>query len=134
MSRSTPPWVKPARPSARSPRWRTTASKPRRSPKASTTGARWSTRGRVSGEKVASADDTHVITVTGDIVRYEPNHMIVLKNTEGREMTYTLGPSVVVPSGVAVGRHVTLYTSGEGEKSVVTRVSTEVMPNGDVQR
>jgi hypothetical protein len=81
----------------------------------------------------ASADDTKVITVTGDIVRYEPNKMIVVRS-EGREMTYNLGPTVTVPSDVAVGRHVTLYTSGMGDKAVVTRVSTEVNANGDVQR
>jgi hypothetical protein len=83
----------------------------------------------------AAADDLKPVVVTGDIVRYEPGHMIVLRNASNQEVTYTLTPSVTVPEGVAVGRRVTLYTSrGDDGSSTVTRVTTSVTPEGNVQR
>ena len=73
--------------------------------------------------------------VVGEIVRYEPGHMIVLRDSNSREVTYTLTPSVTIPSGVEVGRRVTLYTTrGDDGSWAVTRVSTSVTPEGDVQR
>jgi hypothetical protein len=82
----------------------------------------------------AAADDKPII-VTGDIVRYEPGHVIVLRNATNQEVTYTLTPSVTVPAGVAVGRRVTLYTThGDDGSSMVTKVTTSVTPEGNVQR
>jgi hypothetical protein len=71
----------------------------------------------------------------GEIVRYEPGHVIVLRNATNQEVSYTLTPSVTVPEGVAVGRRVTLYTNrGDDGSSTVTRITTSVTPEGNVQR
>ena len=73
--------------------------------------------------------------VMGEVVRYEPGHVIVLRNAENTEVTYTLTPKIVIPAGVAVGRPVTLYTTHAEDGSwTVTRVSTSVTPEGNVQR
>ena len=75
------------------------------------------------------------ITIVGDIVRYEPGHVIVLRDSANKEVSYTLTPSVTIPTGVEVGRRVTLYTTrGTDGSSTVTRVSTSVTPEGNVQR
>lgn len=82
----------------------------------------------------AVADDKPVV-VMGEIVRYEPGHVIVLRNATNQEVSYTLTPSVTVPEGVAVGRRVTLYTNrGDDGSSTVTRITTSVTPEGNVQR
>jgi hypothetical protein len=82
----------------------------------------------------AVADDKPVV-VMGEIVRYEPGHTIVVRGSDNREVTYTLTPSVSIPSDVAVGRRVTLYTTrGDDGSSMVTRVTTSVTPEGNVQR
>jgi len=82
----------------------------------------------------AVADDKPVV-VMGEIVRYEPGHMIVLRNATNQEVTYTLTPSVAIPEGVAVGRRVTLYTTrGDDGSSTVTRVTTSMTPEGNVKR
>ena len=81
-----------------------------------------------------SADDKP-ITVMGEIVRYEPGHVIVLRDSANKEVSYMLTPSLTIPTGVEVGRRVTLYTTrGTDGSSTVTRVSTSVTPEGDVKR
>ncbi len=88
----------------------------------------------VSAPAYVAADDRPV-TVVGEIVRYEPGHVIVLRDSANKEISYTLTPSVTVPTGVEVGRRVTLYTTrGTDGSSTVTRVSTSVTPEGNVQR
>jgi len=75
------------------------------------------------------------VTVVGEIVRYEPGHVIVLRDATNNEVTYTLTPSLTIPTGVEVGRRVTLYTTrGDDGSTMVTRVSTSVTPEGDVKR
>ena len=75
------------------------------------------------------------VTVMGDIVRYEPGHVIVVRDSSNKEVSYTLGSGIDVPSDLAVGRHVTLYTSrGDDGSSRVTRVTTSMTPEGDVKR
>ncbi|PYQ41596.1 MAG: hypothetical protein DMF77_15365 [Acidobacteria bacterium] len=75
------------------------------------------------------------VTVVGEIVRYEPGHVIVLRDATNNEVTYTLSPSLTIPTGVEVGRRVTLYTTrGDDGSTMVTRVSTSVTPEGDVKR
>jgi hypothetical protein len=82
----------------------------------------------------AVADDKPVV-VMGEIIRYEPGHVIVLRNASNQEVTYTLTPSLTVPEGVAVGRRVTLYTTrGDDGSSTVTRITTSVTPEGNLQR
>jgi uncharacterized protein YndB with AHSA1/START domain len=75
------------------------------------------------------------VTVVGEIVRYEPGHVIVLRDAANNEVTYTLTPNLTIPTGVDVGRRVTLYTTrGDDGSTTVTRVSTSVTPEGDVKR
>jgi uncharacterized protein YndB with AHSA1/START domain len=75
------------------------------------------------------------VTVVGEIVRYEPGHVIVLRDAANNEVTYTLTPSITIPTGVDVGRRVTLYTTrGDDGSTTVTRVSTSVTPEGNVKR
>jgi len=88
----------------------------------------------VSAPAYVAADDKP-ITVVGEIVRYEPGHVIVLRDTGNKEVTYMLAPSVIIPTGVEVGRRVTLYTTrGDDGAFTVTRVTTSVTPEGNLQR
>ena len=80
---------------------------------------------------------TRYVTVDGEVVRYTPGKVIVLRGTDGKEMVYTLPATVTVPTDVRVGRHVTLYTEpGEdGGTQLVTRVvTTTVTPEGNIQK
>ncbi len=87
----------------------------------------------VAPASVAAKDKP--VTVVGEIVRYEPGHVIVLRDAAKNEVTYTLTPSLTIPTGVEVGRRVTLYTTrGDDGSTTVTRVSTSVTPEGDVKR
>ena len=81
------------------------------------------------------AADDRPITIVGEIVRYEPGHVIVVRDSSNKEVSYMLTPSVTIPTGVEVGKRVTLYTTrGTDGSSTVTRVSTSVTPEGNVQR
>jgi hypothetical protein len=83
----------------------------------------------------APVADDRPMTVIGEIVRYEPGKVIVLRDAGNHEVTYMLTPSIVVPSDVQVGRRVTLYTTrGADGGWTVTRVSTSVTPEGELQR
>lgn len=75
------------------------------------------------------------IVVTGEVLRYEPGHVIVIRSNKG-EVSYTLMPSLVVPTDLKVGRTVTLYTEpGENGATLVKRVTTtSVTPGGEVKR
>jgi hypothetical protein len=76
-------------------------------------------------------------TIVGDVIRYEPGRVIVVRGNDNREMSYTLAPRAVVPNGVAVGRKVTLYTepNPDGGTQLVTRVTTTtVTPEGNIQK
>src|SRR2546423_8155127 len=83
----------------------------------------------------APVADDQPVTIIGDVVRYEPGHMIVVRGADNNEVTYTLTPSLIVPDDVRVGRHVTLFTTrGDDGSSTVTRVTTSMTPEGDVKR
>jgi hypothetical protein len=75
------------------------------------------------------------VVVTGEVVRYEPGHVIVVRSESG-EVSYTLMPNVTVPADVQVGRMVSLYTEpGSGGSTLVKRVTTtSVTPDGNVRR
>lgn len=84
-----------------------------------------------------SSQSTQYVTVDGEVIRYEPGRMIVLRGADNKEVVYNLAPSVVMPEGVAVGRRVTLYTEAgaDGGTQVVSRVTTTtVTPEGNVKR
>jgi hypothetical protein len=69
------------------------------------------------------------ITVIGDVVRYDAGKTIVVRSGDGRDVTYTIAPALVVPAGVAVGRRVTIVTEPSvGGAVLVTRITTETTP------
>jgi hypothetical protein len=91
---------------------------------------------RTTERTVTPAGEPTYTTVTGEVVRFEPGHTLVLRNPDRKVVTYTLTPDIVVPSDVAVGRNVTLFTeAGTGGSTLVKRVTlTSVTPEGDVKR
>jgi hypothetical protein len=81
--------------------------------------------------------ETKLVTVDGEVVRYEPGRVIVIRGADNREVIYGLSPGVVVPAEVKVGRRVMLYTEPrtDGGTQLVTRVTTtSVTPEGQVKR
>jgi hypothetical protein len=77
------------------------------------------------------------VTITGDVVRYEPGQTIVIRQPNRRVVTYTLGHDLTVPEDVRVGRRVTVSTEPASDGSgpaVVTRVTTtSVNANGQLK-
>ena len=99
---------------------------------------------------IESSASPRVVTITGEVVRFEPGQTIVLRSPDAKVTTYTIGPSAVIPSDLAVGRTVTISTEPSSDGSgpaMVTKVTTtsmtsdgqkktttertEVNPNGD---
>jgi hypothetical protein len=81
--------------------------------------------------------ETKYVTVDGEVVRYEPGKVIVIRGTDDKEIIYSLAPSVVVPADVKVGRRVTLFTEPgrDGGSQLVSRVTTtSVTPEGKIKR
>lgn len=81
--------------------------------------------------------ETKYVTVDGEVIRYEPGKVIVLRGADSKEVTYTLAPTLVMPNDIQVGRRVTLYTepAASGGTQVVSRVTTtSVTPEGQVKR
>jgi hypothetical protein len=64
--------------------------------------------------------------IAADVVRFEPNsRLIVVREPQRGEMTYYFAPDVTLPTEVAVGRKVTVYTTrGADGKTFVRRVVT----------
>lgn len=100
----------------------------------------WKTRflgvalGAMSGALMAqqatssqSTTTTTTTTVNGSVVQYSPGQTIVLRGSDGKLTTYTLGPSVQVPADVQIGRSVTLSTEpgANGGQTTVTRVEVK---------
>ena len=84
-----------------------------------------------------STQSTTYVTVDGEVIRYEPGRVIVLRGSDNREVVYNIASTVVMPEGFGVGRRVTLYTEpGEyGGTQVVSRVTTTtVTPEGNIKR
>ena len=70
---------------------------------------------------------TTTVTVTGEVVRYEPGRTIVIRDANKGEVTYTLEPSLTVPADVVVGRRVKIFTEpGDGSVKVqrITTITT----------
>jgi hypothetical protein len=99
----------------------------------------------ISGVPIASGlavaqttqTETKYVTVDGEVVRYEAGRTIVIRGADGKDVTYTLSPAIVVPAEVNVGRRVTLYTEPgkDGATQLVSRVTTTSMtPEGNVKR
>ncbi len=83
------------------------------------------------------ADGSKTVTITGDVVRYEPGQTIVIRQPSRKVVTYTIGRDITVPDDVRVGRHVTVSTEPASDGSgpaVVTRITTtSVNANGQVK-
>ena len=68
------------------------------------------------------------VTVTGEVVTYEPGRTIVIREPNKGTVTYTLDPGLTVPSDIQVGRRVMIYTE-PGDGSVrVARITTVTAP------
>jgi hypothetical protein len=80
--------------------------------------------------------ETKYVTVDGEVVRYEPGKVIVIRGADNKEVTYTLLPKVTVTKDVQPGRRVFLYTEpGPDGSTVVARVTTTtVTPEGNVKK
>jgi uncharacterized protein YndB with AHSA1/START domain len=81
--------------------------------------------------------ETKYVTVDGEVIRYEPGKVIVVRGADSKEVTYTLAPTLVMPADIQVGRRVTLYTepATNGGTQIVSRVTTTtVTPEGQVKR
>jgi len=76
------------------------------------------------------------VMINGEVVRYEPGRVIVIRGGDNQEVTYMLSPKIDVPADVQVGRKVTLYTEvGADKTTLVKRVTTtSVTPEGNVKR
>jgi len=77
------------------------------------------------------------VTIDGEVVRYEPGKVIVIRGADKAEVVYTLAPTVTVPSDIQVGRRVTLFTEpvAGGSTQVVRRVTTtSITPEGQTKR
>ena len=71
----------------------------------------------------------------GVVVRLEPGKLMVVRGADMREVTYTIGPSLTVPTDVVVGKSVEFDTeAGTGDTWVVTRVTTTTTPEGTMER
>lgn len=89
--------------------------------------------GAVAG--IAANQDANAsrVTVSGVVVRYEPGKTIILRESDGREVTYTIAPTLASPDGVAAGRRVTIVTEpSEAGAVLVTRIATEAGPGSAV--
>jgi hypothetical protein len=75
------------------------------------------------------------VVVTGEVVRYEPGRVLVLK-ADGRVVTYNLTSDIVVPAEVQLGRNVSVHSErGTDGATTVTRITTtSVNPMGQVER
>jgi hypothetical protein len=65
--------------------------------------------------------------VTGPVVQYSPGQTIVIRGADGKMVTYTLAPSVQVPSDVQIGKTVSISSEPASDGSgpaVVTRIET----------
>src|SRR5262245_61849235 len=86
------------------------------------------------GQAAATTESTHVV-VTGEVVRYEPGRILVIKS-EGKEVSYTIAPNIVIPAEVQVGKTVSVHTeAGSGGTTLVRRVTTtSITPEGQTKR
>jgi hypothetical protein len=71
--------------------------------------------------------ETKTVTVSGEVVRYEPGQVIVIREPDRREVTFTIGPAAAIPAEIQIGRQVTLTTEPAADGSgpaVVTKITT----------
>jgi len=73
------------------------------------------------------------IMISGEIVRFEPGKMIVIRSG-GKEVSYVLTPELVVPADITVGKTVNMQVEAgpDGSQLVRTVTTTSVGPGGQV--
>lgn len=72
-------------------------------------------------------------TISGDVVRYVPGRMVVVRIDDGREVSYRLSQGLRVPANVQVGQKITLLTdrSADGSPTIVKLMTTtSLKPEG----
>src|SRR5262249_55288785 len=70
------------------------------------------------------------VTVTGQVIKYEPGKTIVIRQSNNSETTYTLDSSAEVPSDIAVGRQVTVVTQMKDGSVHIRKITTVTLPEG----
>lgn len=86
--------------------------------------------GTVAGIAASQDAEANRVTVTGEIVRYEAGRTIVLRDAEGREVTYAIAPTISAQAGIVVGRRVTIVAEPSANETVmVTRITAEDGPD-----
>jgi hypothetical protein len=78
-----------------------------------------------------STTTTTTTTTSGEVLRYEPGKTIVVRDANGRTMTYTIETGLAVPSDVQVGRKVTIYSSPVDGSIRVQKITTTQTTNPD---
>jgi len=75
------------------------------------------------------------VIVSGEVTRFEPGRILVIRS-EGKEVSYTLTPDLVVPAEVQLGRRVSIHTERgpDGNTRVTRVVTTSLTPEGQVQK
>lgn len=75
------------------------------------------------------------LVITGEVLRYEPGKVLVVRSG-GKEISYTINPTIVMPSDVQVGKTVTVHTEpGPTGATIVSRVTTtSITPDGQTKR
>jgi hypothetical protein len=85
---------------------------------------------------IENPDNPRLVTITGEVVRFEPGQTIVLRSS-GKETTYTLSPSATLPSDLQIGRTVTISTEpskdGSGPALVTKVTTTSMTPEGQIK-
>jgi hypothetical protein len=85
---------------------------------------------------IENSDNPRLVTITGEVVRFEPGQTIVLR-ASGKETTYTLSPSAALPSDLQIGKTVTISTEpskdGSGPAMVTKVTTTSMTPEGQIK-
>jgi hypothetical protein len=76
------------------------------------------------------------VIFSGEVLRFEPGRLLVVRASDGREMTYTLTPKLAMPAEVQVGRNVTVHSeaAADGVTSVTRVTTTSITPEGQLKR
>jgi hypothetical protein len=76
------------------------------------------------------------VVITGEVLRYEPGKLLVVRAADGREITYSLTPALVMPTEVQVGRSVSVQTEQDrdGVANVTRVTTTSLTPEGNMKR
>jgi hypothetical protein len=86
---------------------------------------------------IQSSDNPRIVTITGEVVRYEPGQTIVLRQPDKRVVSYTLSPGATLPEDIQIGRTVTVSTepssNGSGPAMVTKVTTTSMTPEGQTK-